>query len=229
MGAKIMSNPQSEMIKRFSIHFRIAHWTIAFSFLMLYITGLPMYTEFFDWLYPVFGGPAGARVVHRIMAVVFISVPIYLLIFDSKSLFHWLKQCFTWHSRDIKMILAFPKDFFTGHAEVPKQDFFNGGEKINSLIQMVCWAMLVGSGIVMWFPEKFPQGVINLAYPIHNIAIGLAVAVVVGHIYLSIGHPNTRPSLRGMIKGEVTADYANVHHGRWYDEVTHEQKKNKGA
>jgi len=222
-----MNKGQSKMVKRFSIHFRIAHWAMVLSFLMLYLTGLPMYTEFFDWLYPVFGGPAGARRVHRIMAVVFIAVPFYQLIFDPNSLFHWIKQCFTWHLHDIKMVMAFPKDFFTGHAKVPKQDFFNGGEKINSLLQMAMWLMLVGSGLVMWFPQFFAAGIISWAYPIHNIAIGLAVAVVVGHIYLSIGHPNTRASLRGMTTGEVTAEYAKAHHGKWYDEVMHgEQNKN---
>jgi formate dehydrogenase subunit gamma len=228
----IMSNQEPKMIKRFSIHFRIAHWAMVLSFLMLYMSGLPMYTEFFDWLYVIFGGPAGARLVHRIMAVVFICIPIYQLIFDSKSIIHWLKQCLSWHSRDIKMITAFPKEFFTGHTEVPKQDFFNGGEKINSLLQMVCWVMLVGSGLVMWFPGYFSEGIISWAFPIHNIALGLAIAVVIGHIYLSVGHPNSRASLRGMTKGEVPAEYAKAHHGRWYDEVMEEEKNknnHKGA
>lgn len=221
-----MSKGQPKMVKRFSIHFRIAHWAIAISFLMLYITGLPMYTQFFDWLYPVFGGPAGARQVHRIMAVVFISVPIYLLIFDHRSLFHWLKQCFTWRSRDTKMVTAFPKEFFTGSTEVPKQDFYNGGEKINSLLQMGMWVMLVSSGLVMWMPQYFSYGIISWAYPIHNIGLGLAIAVVVGHIYLSVGHPNSRASISGMIKGEVPAEYARAHHGKWYDEIIKEEYKN---
>jgi formate dehydrogenase subunit gamma len=216
---------KEKMVKRFSIHFRIAHWTLACSFFMLYVSGLPMYTEFFDWLYPVFGGPAGARLAHRIMAALFTAVPFYLLIFDRKSIFHWLKQCFTWHDRDIKMILSFPKELFTGHANVPKQDFYNGGEKINSLLQIVCWTMLIVSGIVMWFPQYFSDGIITWAYPIHSIGLALAIAVVVGHIYLSIGHPNSRASLRGMTKGEVPESYAKAHHGKWYDELKEQEKK----
>lgn len=224
-----MSNQQSKMVKRFSLQFRIAHWTMVGSFFMLYISALPMYTEFFDWLYPVFGGPAGARLVHRIMAVVFILIPIYQLIFDRKSLFFWLKQCFTWHSRDIKMVIAFPKELFTGHTDVPKQDFFNGGEKINSLLQMICWVMIACSGLVMWFPNKFSEGIISWAYPIHNIGFALAIAVIIGHIFLSVGHPNSRASLRGMTKGEVPASYAKAHHGRWYDELQEKEKGNRSV
>ena len=76
----------------------------------------------------------------------------------------------------------------------------------------------------MWFPQYFSAGLIDWAYPIHNIALGLAIAVVIGHIYLSVGHPNSRASLRGMTKGDVSEDYAKAHHGRWYDEVMEEEK-----
>lgn len=130
------------------------------------------------------------------------------------------------------MVMAFPKEFFTGIAKVPKQDFLNGGEIINSILQMIMWLMLVISGIVMWFPQYFGQGIVFIAYPTHNIALGLAIAVVVGYIYLSIGHPNSNASISGMINGKVSAVYAKEHHVRWYDEVTdqtQEESQNKGA
>ena len=82
-----------------------------------------MYTEFFDWLYPVFGGPAGARLVHRIFAVVFILIPIYQLIFDPKSIIHWLKQCFTWHDRDIKMLIGISEGIFYRSCESSETRF----------------------------------------------------------------------------------------------------------
>lgn len=50
-----MSNQQKPVvrIKRFSKAFVWAHAVNAISFFALYITALPMYTDFFNWLYPV--------------------------------------------------------------------------------------------------------------------------------------------------------------------------------
>ncbi len=49
--------------------------------------------------------------------------------------------------------------------------------------------------------------------------MAIMVAVIIGHIYLSVGHPASRPSFMGMTKGVVPESYAKAHHGRWYDEL----------
>jgi formate dehydrogenase subunit gamma len=233
-----MSNGQQKKVKRFTVHFIIFHWAYALAFFVLYLSGLAMYTEFFDWLYVLFGGPAMARLIHRIAAVVFILCPIYMLIFDRKSLGHWLKKVVTWRKADIIFLLNFPKELFFGNAKVPKQDFYNGGEKLNSAMQIVAFFMFAGSGIVMWFPQYFAGWIIDWSYPIHNIAVGVSLMVVVGHIYLSVGHPNSKPSIEGMTTGSIPASYAEHHHGAWYDEVKAKEKEeaeknkekgNKGA
>ncbi|WP_077215127.1 formate dehydrogenase subunit gamma [Bacillus dakarensis] len=219
-----MSNKNKQKtIKRFNKGFIISHWVNAAAFFVLYISALPMYTEFFDWLYPVFGGPAGARLVHRIAAVAFmLPLPIMILL-DLKGFKNWMKNIFSWKKHDIQFFKEFPKEFFGRKAKVPKQDFFNAGEKANSWLMIFTTLMLIFSGLVMWFPQNFSQGVVMWAYPIHNIGLGLAAAVVVGHIYMSIAL--AKPSLRGIFKGDVTEEYAKDHHGRWYDEVKEENKK----
>lgn len=223
----IMSKVNQRMVKRFSKPVIFAHWLNAAAFFVLYISALPMYTDFFNWLYPVLGGPEGARLIHRIAAVAFVLPVVFILFFDPKSFFHWMKQIFTWSKGDIKFLLAFPKEFFGKHPKVPKQDFYNAGEKVNSLLIIVTTVMLIGSGFIMWFPQYFPQGAIMWAYPIHNIGLGLSAAVVVGHIYLSIGHPGSRPAFRGMVKGDVPAEFAKAHHGKWYDELETQEQQNK--
>lgn len=235
-----MSKIKNGKVKRFTIHFMIFHWAYALSYFILYLTGLAMYTEFFDWLYVLFGGPAMARLIHRISAVVFILSPIYMLIFDRKSMFHWLKNVFTWGKRDIVYLINFPLDMFGFKVKNPPQDFISGGEKLNSLMQLVTFFMFVFSGAVMWFPEKFPAGIVDWSYPMHNIALGLSLMVVVGHIYLSSANPSSKASLEGMTTGYVAEDYAKHHHGNWYEEVVAEdaeeakkqeieKNKNKGA
>ena len=133
---------QNGKVKRFSIHFMIFHWGYALSYFILYLTGLTMYTEFFDWMYVLFGGPAMARLIHRGAAIAFILCPIYMLIFDRQSMFHWLKNTFKWGMHDIKYLMNFPLDIFGFKVKNPPQDFISGGEKLNSLMQ-ICYILYV--------------------------------------------------------------------------------------
>lgn len=221
-----MSNKQ---VKRFSKPVILAHWLNAFTFMVLYFTGLPLYSEWFDWVYVLFGGPENLRFVHHYGGLVFILPTIFILLVDAKSFTHWMKQIFSWKAHDFAFFKGFVKEFFTGHADIPKQDFYNAGEKINSLLQIFTATLLIISGLIMWFADTLlvwglPKALILMSYPMHSIAFGLSVAVVVGHVYLSIGHPNSRPSFQGILKGYISEDYAKAHHGKWYDE---EVKNNK--
>lgn len=220
-----MSKKNGKLVKRFNKGFIIAHWVNAAAFFVLYISALPMYTEFFDWLYVVFGGPENARLVHRIAAVAFMLPLPIMILFDLKGFKNWMKNIFSWKKHDFQFFLSFPKEFFGKKTHPPKQDFFNAGEKANSWLMIITTLMLIGSGLVMWFPNSFSQGVVMWAYPIHNIGLGLAAAVVIGHIYMSI--KLAKPSLRGIFKGDVTEEYAKDHHGRWYDELKEEEEKKK--
>lgn len=215
-----------KMVKRFSKTAIFIHWLNAVAFFGLYLTGLPLYTEYFHWLYVILGGPETAMILHRVFAVVFMTPLIIALVFDRASLFHWLKQIFTWKKHDFKFFMPFAKEFFGLHSDVPKQDFYNAGEKVNSLLQLAMGFTLVISGLILWFDGFFSTGVVQWAFVFHNIGFALAMAVVVGHVYLSVGHPNSRVSMKGITKGDVPIEYAEDHHGRWYDELM-EDEQNK--
>lgn len=226
-------------VKRFSKAFVWAHAINAISFCVLYVSALPMYTEWFDWLYPVFGGPEGARLVHRIFAVVFILPTFIWMIFDFKGFKLWMKELVTWKKRDIQFFTEFVKELFGFNFKHIRQSFFNAGEKINSIIQIFTALLILGSGFPMWFPEFFPRAVVQWAYFLHNVGFALAIAVVVGHIYLAAIHKGSRPGISGVINGEVPAEWAKSHYADWYDEEVKKgnfpdledpkKKKNKGA
>lgn len=213
-----MSNDRNqEYVKRFNKGFIIAHWVNAASFFLLLLTALPMYTEYFDWLYPVFGGAAGARLLHRIAAIAFMLPFPILILFDREGLKRWAINLFSWKKHDFQFFPQFAKEFFGLKSKTTKQDFFNAGEKINSWLQIIMCLVLIGSGLIMWNADSLPQKVVMWAYPMHDVGAALAGAVAIGHIYMSIFL--ARPSMRGMTKGEVTKEYAKEHHGRWYDEL----------
>lgn len=214
-------------VSRFSKTIRIAHWANAISIIMLYITALPLYTDYFDWVGNLFGGANNAIFVHKIFAVIFILPTLFVLIMDPKSFVHWTKQIFSWKSHDFKFLKEFPKEFFGKKADIPKQDFFNAGQKINSLLTICVAILMVFTGAVVWFLAPYlSKGFVQWMFLFHSLGAGLMIAVAIGHIYLSVGHPDSRPSLKGMTEGDVDVAYAKEHHGRWYDEVVAEQASN---
>jgi formate dehydrogenase subunit gamma len=238
-----MSNYQkhqkaNEKVRRFPKAFVWAHTINGLSFFALYITALPMYTDFFNWLYPVLGGPANARLLHRIFAVTFILPTFILLIFSPKFLFMWTKELITWKARDIAFFGNFVKELFGFKFDHVRQTFFNAGEKINSLIQVFCAILVIASGFTMWLPQYFPRAVTQWGYVLHNIGFGLGIAVIVGHVYLSVIHKHSRPGYSGVVNGKVPAWWAKDHYTEWYDEEVKKgnfpnldktNKANKGA
>jgi formate dehydrogenase subunit gamma len=234
-----MSNRSGVKVRRFSKGFVVAHGVNAISFLALYITALPMYAHSFSWLFPVLGGPANARLLHRIFACIFVTPTIIYLIMDPKGLALWMKELITWKKRDVQFFTEFVKDLFGFKFKHVRQTFYNAGEKVNSMLQILCALMIICSGITMWFSQYMPRAVVQWGYLFHDIGFGLAIAVVVGHVYLSVVHKNSRPGYTGVITGEVPAWWAREHHTDWYDEEVAKgnfpkidkgsKKKEKGA
>jgi formate dehydrogenase subunit gamma len=234
-----MSNRSGVKVRRFSKGFVVAHGVNAISFLALYITALPMYAHSFSWLFPVLGGPANARLLHRIFACIFVTPTIIYLIMDPKGLALWMKELVTWKKRDVQFFTEFVKDLFGFKFKHVRQTFYNAGEKVNSMLQILCALMIICSGITMWFSQYMPRAVVQWGYLFHDIGFGLAIAVVVGHVYLSVVHKNSRPGYTGVITGEVPAWWAREHHTDWYDEEVAKgnfpkidkgsKKKEKGA
>ncbi|NMD72330.1 formate dehydrogenase [Bacillus sp. DNRA2] len=215
-----MSNPKGPEVKvrRFSKAFVAAHAINFISFMVLYISALPMYTEFFDWLYPVFGGPENARLVHRIFAVIFCTPTVIWFIFDRKGLFRWFKEIVTWKKRDVEWFKQSGKELTGFKFEHVPQSFFNAGEKINSWIQIVTATLIIVSGFTMWFPAYFPRWAVQWGFFTHSASIGLAIAVVVGHIYMAAVHKHSAPGFKGVVTGIVPAWWAKSHYTDWYNE-----------
>jgi formate dehydrogenase subunit gamma len=50
---------------------------------------------------------------------------------------------------------------------------------------------------------------------LHDGLTVTATLLVLGHLYLALVHPRTRPALRGMVRGSVGIDWARDHHSKW--------------
>jgi len=231
MAAKAQTGNQTpkrivgDKVLRFSKGERLSHWVHAISFFVLLITGLGVYSSFFQPAMAIFGGIHAAQIIHRIAAVFFVVV-VGLLFFVGNPRFHWrwLKFTFNFTKADLQHVSAFPKEFFGGHGNYPPQDKYNGGEKINSLITIFGTIFITLSGIVMWWAPHFPPGLVRWAYPVHDLSMFIMTAAAIGHIYLSLLHPDSKVAMSGMLNGYVPTKFAQAHHAKWYERLKNEQQ-----
>ena len=213
-------------VKRHAKGFVYLHWINAVCFFMLFLTALPLYADTFKFLYDLFGAK-NLQNAHRFFAVLFVLNPVVGLITAREGIWRMFSEVFKFNGKDITFLVKFPLELIGKHPEgIPKQGFYNGGERMNIALQLATWAMLVGSGALLWFGEGLIDNSIRAwMIPIHSLCAGIGFAGSIGHIYLAlVANPD---SVHGMQDGTIKAAYANAHHGEWIDDMVKEGKINK--
>lgn len=207
-----------ETIMRFSLTSRLGHGIHALSFVLLFITGCALVFRGFGSLL----GPDGLRLfssIHHFFGIVFTFVPIFILVFLSwKHTKRWLHDIFHWSNEDVKFVMVFPKVFFGFKAKTPKQGRFNGGEKINSILQIAGCFVLIITGWIMLMGSASPEA-LGWARVIHSVTALVLGGVILAHAFLGLLHPGSKESIKGMLGGNVSKKWARDHHALWVEEV----------
>lgn len=193
-------------VRRFSWYFRVNHWFLALSVMILVFTGMSvMYSDSFWAVYIVnkVGGPGVFGVIHRTAAVVFLLA---VLVHAAVVLWRILKNPdFQWFGPDsllprrqdaIDMYRQFK--WFFGKGEAPQFDRWTYWEKFD--YWAVYWgAFVIGtSGIILWFSESLsavlPGWVFNLSTLAHGLEAFLAVtSLFVVHFFNNHFRPSKFP------------------------------------
>ena len=202
-------------IERFTPFERAAHWSNAFAFCTLAISGLVMaFGKFF--LLPVIGATLfgwltfALKNVHNFVGPLFaVSLLFIIAIFIKDNIAK--ASDVVWLSRAGGML---------GDQEVPSHRF-NAGEK-----GMFWWGITipgviaVGSGLVL---DKLIPGFgdvrsdMQIANMIHAVAAIWMVALILGHIYM--GTVGVRGAYKAMKTGYVSEGWAKEHHALWLDDI----------
>lgn len=217
-----------DTIERFSLPSRLGHGVHAISFVILLLTGCALVFRGFGSLI----GPGGLRLfsnIHHLFGLIFTFVPVIILVFFSwKNTKRWLYDITHWSKNDVEFVKAFPKTFFGFKVETPKQGRFNGGEKINSLLQIVGCTVLIVTGWIMLVADP-TQAIVGWARLIHSFAaLGLG-SVIMAHAFLAVLHPGSKESIKGMLGGRVSRDWAWHHHALWVEEVESGEVESRAA
>lgn len=207
-------------VLRFVLGERLAHWNHAISFLLLFFTGFALVVRGVSGIL----GQDGLRLfgqIHRVAAWPFtlLTIPI-LYLAARKTAGQWFRDSFRFDRDDRLFLARFAKDFFGGKADLPHQGKFNAGEKINSLLQIFGWPVMVITGWMMIYKTELPRPLMEWVIPIHSTAAMLLGAAVIGHIYLATLHPHSKAGLSGMFSGWVPASWAKEHYRKWYDNIS---------
>jgi len=195
---------------RFRWSTRALHWSVALTFVLALLTGLPIWTPIFGWLAYLFGGLQVVRWLHPWIGIVF-SALILLQFID------WARAMrMTPADRRFVRLRNF-LSYMRWELHDEEVGKFNGGQKLLFWLSALATLGLLLTGVVLWFPELFSEALRQASWLLHDITFILFTLLIIGHVYLGIVEPGT---FTGMIKGTVSRDWAKLNHPAWYREVT---------
>jgi len=223
---------------RFSRHFRVQHIALFLSVLLLIITGLPMKFSrlgLSGFVVKLLGGIENDRHLHRIGASVLIIVSLYHL---GYILFHRQGRS------DFLLLMPRLKDvgdalqnvlYFVGILrERPRFDRFSYMEKFDYWAVYWGCVIMIGSGLVLWFPnlalQWVPKFVVDTVKEMHSDEALLAtLALVIWHFYNVHFNPDRFPGTLLWWHGRISEKEIQEEHPLEYERILQEQKTGEKA
>jgi formate dehydrogenase subunit gamma len=192
--------------RRFSRTERLLHWANAIGFFVLLATGLALYLPSLSIL---IGRRQILQTVHFWTGVGWISVLVAIILLgDRRGLLRTARELDGFDEDDLRWLTGKP-------AAVGR---FNAGQKLNSLLTAAFAVLFLVSGLLLWFGERNTRLRFASTVILHDGLMYISVVLLLGHLYLSLIHPTTRHSLRGMTLGTVSEEWAARHHSKWSPE-----------
>ena len=199
---------QTAYVRRFSSAERSLHWLLAGTFFAMLVTGLILYL-------PALAQVAADRQlwksIHLGAAIAFWGGTLLLLGSAPGELQRTARELDSFDEDDRRWLRWAVR---RGGPE-PPQGRFNAGQKLNSAMIAGLMVVFTVSGTLMYLQETDASFRGTSAILVHDVAMYVAVPIVLGHLYLALVHPSTRHSLRGMALGTVRRDWARQHHPKW--------------
>lgn len=225
--------PEAEvMVVRFDIHQRIQHWLMLTGVILLGITGWPLRgagspeaIESSRKFLAVFGGPHGAGLVHRIAAVMTIVAGAYHLAYLGflagrkrlpLSMLPTLRDVLDMRDNILFMLgLRRERPPYGRYSYLEKFDYW-----------AVFWGMviMVGTGLVFWFPVAFarwtPHWMLTASQIVHGEEATLAILFLFCvHFYNVHLKPSIFPMSWVWLNGKISLESMREEHPLEYRET----------
>ncbi len=209
-------------VPRWALHVRLTHWGLALAYFGLLGSGLALGSA--DLRGIPFLGSKLVREVHLTWAVLLLVLPAVAASWDGFRAAHRLwAESRAFGPADVGWLRAMVTRAFGGQEATPQQGRLNAGQKLNLLLVVGLLGGLALTGVAIAPPggQPVPQDIRESVYEIHLALAYLTVPLILGHVLMALVVPAGRGSLRGMIRGDVRAEWAATHHAAWIAELAH--------
>ena len=210
-------------IQRQSTYARSLHWIHTVACLSLYVTGLILFIPSVAAAVGV-STVQGARIIHRVMAAIFIIAPVVSIFIQPKGFKHVLQGWFfKWDDNDKEFMKKFMPYLLLGaKGHMPDQKYMKSGQALADIPVVLLSIVIALSGIVLVWPDFFGGGsIVRWSLLIHDGVMVVLAVVMIAHIYIGAGiFQPYRGSGRIMFgDGKVSEADALYHWGTWAREV----------
>jgi formate dehydrogenase subunit gamma len=203
---------------RLTVCLRAQHIVLFACFTILALTGLPLRFSHFAWaqgLYLMLGGPGGARIVHRVAAVILIAGWLWHFAW---LFVRWKRAGWSLHSwtmlparKDIFDAIGTAKLYFGLTREEPKYERFQFREKADYFAEYWGMPVMVLSGFVLWFPTYWGSRLPEIGLPVAIVAHGYEatlafIAIITWHLYNAHFNPDCFPGQRVWMTGTLSRE-----------------------
>ena len=195
---------------------RVMHWTVAVTFMVTLITGMPIWTPIFGWMAALVGGLHVCRWLHPWSGAAFFAGMLWMF-------FHWIAPMrFTDDDRKWLSPSQIFKYMMYPAGSDQNVGKYNGGQKLFFFVVVLDAILLFATGFFLWWPRFFPAALREWSIPLHDIAFLAFTVSILGHVYLgTVAFPGT---FSAMVRGTVMKAWARLHHPKWYRDVTGDKR-----
>jgi len=213
-------------VPRFTASERLWHWAFALGYLALLASGLPLTFEGLRGLIRDYTPVIGVR-LHLAFAALWLAAPLaVVLLGDRRALARAWRDLVTFAPGDGAWLRSLPRWLAGGARERARIDRavgrFNAGQKLNAIFTAATAGLLLltglalvplhGSPLVAWCGTP---ALVHAVAAAHRWLSLVVVVPIAAHVFMAAAFPATRPSLSGMLTGDVDREYAARHHPRW--------------
>ncbi len=200
-------------VLRYTLSERVVHWVAGLTYVYLLLNGLALWSPAFWWMAALLGGGPLARLTHPWVGLLFVA-SVFWMYRDWAADMRITEGDRAW-GRSIRHYVRNEDE------DMPPVGRFNAGQKYFFWVMLWSGIVLLLTGLVLWFTEYIPWSLRFLRYIsiiVHPIAFLVTLGAFIIHVYM--GTAMVRGGFSSVIRGEVTEDWARMHHRLWLARIT---------